>query len=379
VAEQHQMLSSTSKSRPVGIFSRSAGIALAILLVLSLASASKAEASAPAHAGHAKASKGSKAKHRHAASVSRQRGKGKKSEPAPAPEATETPTATEPVPAPEPTEGTTATSPEPEPAPAPAPETEPPPTPEPAPETAPAPEPAAAPVSAPSLLFNGSKISDFWINHSASGAISETSDPGGGSERAIKMTVKDGDVYPITPTENPRAELLSPALIEPGMEFWLSTKFFVPSDYPTIPSSGWVSLVSVYGAPFNGPSPWRLELAGGNLQWQRNATYNWDVPFQVPLPRGKWVEVVTHERFGSAGFVEMWINGKAVTFFGSGTYNPRHVAPTEHLQMATMDASNNGDANSAKIMQYRKAGMFSTGTIYFGPLRIGSTRIAMES
>jgi hypothetical protein len=47
--------------------------------------------------------------------------------------------------------------------------------------------------------------------------------------------------------------------------------------------------------------------------------------------------------------------------------------------MATMDASNNRGANAAKIMQYRQAGMFRTGTVYFGPLRIGPTRATVEA
>jgi outer membrane biosynthesis protein TonB len=378
------MDSSTPTPRPVNSLSRVVGILLAALVVLSLTTASAVAAPGQTHAAKRKAVSGSKRTHR-TASTSRQRGKGKpKTEPAPAPApAPESGggTTTEPAPAPAPAPAPEVSEPAPSPQPAPAPESEPvpAPAPAPAPEPTPTPEPAPAPAPSPSLLFNGTKVSNFWINHSAPGAITETTDPAGSGQTAIKMTVSDSDVYPVTPTENPRAELLSPGLIKPGMEFWLSTKFFVPTNYPSIPSNGWVSLVSIYGAPFNGPSPWRLELAGNNLQWQRNETYGWDVPFEMPLTRGKWVEVVTHERFGSDGFVEMWINGKPISFFSGSTYNPHHVAATEHLQMQTMDSSNNGDVNSAKIMQYRKVGMFSSGTIYFGPLRIGSTRNALES
>jgi outer membrane biosynthesis protein TonB len=370
-AEQTQVLAATSDRRPALAFSRLGGILLAALAALSLTAASTQAAPAQLGADKRKAIKGSQQRTHRAASTSRQRGKGKpKVAPAPAAESTRT---TEPAPAPAP-----AATPSPAPVPAPVPTPISVPAPESEPVPAPAPEPSPAPAPGPNL-FDGTKVGSFWINHSAPGAITEAPDPAGGSQGAIKMTVSDKDVYPITPTENPRAELLSPGLIKPGMEFWLSTKFLVPTSYPSIPSNGWVSLVSIYGAPFNGPSPWRLELAGNTLQWQRNETYNWDVPFEMPLPRGKWVEVVTHERFGSDGFVEMWINGKAITFFGSGGYNPSGAAPTERLEMQTMDASNDADANSAKIMQYRKAGMFSSGTVYFGPLRIGASRNAVES
>jgi Polysaccharide lyase len=213
------------------------------------------------------------------------------------------------------------------------------------------------------LLFNGSHISDFALIQAAPNAITEVADPTGSGETDLQMTVNDRDVAPITPTENPRAQALSPAIIDNGEEFWLSTKFFIPANYPTS-SKGWMSLVSIYGAPFNGPSPWQVEVVDNRLQWMRNGTYRWDVPWQQPLIKGSWTTVLLHERFASDGFVEMWINGQPISFFGRET----------RLNMKTMDASNDGGSNSAKIMQYREAGMFDTGTIDFGALKIGLTR-----
>ena len=187
-------------------------------------------------------------------------------------------------------------------------------------------------------------------------------DPAGGGETALQMTVDEADAYPVTPTENPRAQLLSPDLIEAGDEFWLQTKFLIPQDFPTV--RGWMSLVSIYGAPFRGSSPWQIEVVGDELQWARNGTYGYDVPWRAPLVKGRWVTVLLHERFASDGWVEMWIDGQQVNFFGN----------TPRLAMQTMDSSNNGGANAAKIMQYRKAGMFDSASVYFGSLRIGTTR-----
>src|SRR6201999_1439041 len=113
------------------------------------------------------------------------------------------------------------------------------------------------------------------------------------------------------------------------------------------------SLIEIHGPPFASSSPWQIEVSGGNLQWMRNGTYHWDVPWKTPLVKGSWVSVLLHERFASDGWVEMWINGQPVSFFGRET----------KLAMQTMDSSNGGGANSAKIMQYRKAGMFETGTV----------------
>ncbi|HWN73658.1 MAG TPA: heparin lyase I family protein, partial [Solirubrobacterales bacterium] len=141
---------------------------------------------------------------------------------------------------------------------------------------------------------------------------------------------------------------------------------------------GWLNLLEgPYGGPFNGSPPWQIQVVGNSIQWTRNKTYAWDVPWKMPLVKEKWVDVVVHERFGTNGYVEMWIDGQPITFFSGSTYNPAKVAPTSHLNMATMDSSNNGGANSIILQSYRKAGMFPSVTVYEGPLTIGKTRAAV--
>ncbi len=224
--------------------------------------------------------------------------------------------------------------------------------------------------TAPVAQFSGAAIGDFPVDYSAPGAISEVPDPLGGGGNVLELTVSNRDVHPLTPTENPRAELASPDLIGRGANVWLATRFLVPAGYPEVDPGGWVTLVSIYGPPFDGTSPWRLELSGDSLQWQRNATYDFDIPFKQPLARDRWTSVLLHERFGRRGFVEMWIDGQPIEFFaGRGGR-----AATRRLKMATMDASNDGGPNSARISQYREEGMFAKGTIYFGALEVGPTR-----
>ncbi len=246
------------------------------------------------------------------------------------------------------------------------------------------PQPRQRPTThAPESFFSGHTISAFAYNNSAPGAIAESNGSTAMAARAltanpvIAMTVNNADVFPITPTENPRAELVSPPIVRPGEEVWLHTRFMVPADYPAVPEGGWVSLVSFYGAPFNGPSPWHLELSGERLQWQRNGDYEWDVPFQQPLVRGQWTDVLVHEKLAGEGFIEMWIDGRPIDFFSSGGFNPSDESSTNRLQMATLDSSNGAGANSAKIMQYREAGMFRSGTIYFEGLELGPTRASV--
>ncbi|MFN8163981.1 MAG: heparin lyase I family protein [Solirubrobacterales bacterium] len=233
---------------------------------------------------------------------------------------------------------------------------------------------AAAPLPE-GLLFKATHLSDFWLRQAAPGALSEVPDPAGSGETVFKLTVGDSDMLNITP--NPRAEMLSPSTIKAGDELWWSAKFFLPADFPaSVP--GWLNLLQgPYGSPFAGSPPWHVEVNGDHIQWARNSTYRWDVPWQMPLVRNSWVSVMVHERFASDGFVEMWVNGQPITFFGSGTYNPNHVAPTQHLAMATMDSSNNGATNSIYLQSYRKAGMFPSLTVYQGPLAIGTTRASV--
>jgi hypothetical protein len=258
-----------------------------------------------------------------------------------------------------------------------------PPTVEPEPPTESEPEPPSAEpgeppptVPAEEPFFEGSKVEDFELIQAAPRAITEVADPLGSGETVLQMTVGEGDVAPITPTNNPRAQALSPDLIEPGGEFWLKTKFLLPQNFPTV--SGWMSLVSIYGPPFNSSSPWQVEVIGDHLQWTRNRSYGYDVPWEAPLSKGSWVTLLLHERFATDGFVEMWINGQQVSFFSGNGFNPGDHPATTKLEMQTMDSSNNGGPNSAKIMQYREAGMFNTGTVFFGPLSLGDSRESVE-
>ncbi len=238
--------------------------------------------------------------------------------------------------------------------------------------------PSPAPSTGTGLLFKGVRIRDFRLNQSAPGAVTEVPDPAGGGSQVLKMTVADGDVYPITPTADPRAQLLSPSIIEPGEEFWWSGRFFLPSDFPSsVP--GWLTVMEgPYGEPFAGTPPWHIEVNGSTLRWSRNSTYGWDVPWQVPLTRDRWVSVIVHERFAADGWVEMWVDGQQVTFFSGAGYNPRHEAPTTRLAMATRDRSNDGGPNFTVIQNYRKAGMFSSVSLFQGPMAIGTTRDSVE-
>lgn len=237
--------------------------------------------------------------------------------------------------------------------------------------------PLVASSSSSHPLFNGARIDDFLLDQSAPGAITEVPDPTGSGQTVFKMTVADGDVYPITPTDNPRAELLSPRKVHPGHQYWWSAKFLLPGDFPSsVP--GWVTVLEgPYGAPADGTPPWHIEINRNHIQWSRNRSYDWDVPWRMPLVRDRWVRVLVHFRFARHGFVAMWVDGHRVTFFGRKTYNPGREPSTRRLRMMTMDSSNDGGVNSIAILSYRKAGMFPSLTIYQGPTKLGPTRASV--
>jgi hypothetical protein len=236
---------------------------------------------------------------------------------------------------------------------------------------------SAPPPGASVPPFLGSSIAAFDLNQSAPGAIREVPDPAGGDQTVFKMTVADGDVYPVTPTRDPRAELLSPTTIEPGDEFWWSAKFLLPRSFPaTVPN--WLTVLEgPYGRPYYGTPPWHIEVTHSRIQWSRNRTYDWDVPWRMPLVRDKWIEVLVHGRLASHGFIEMWVNGRPITFFGGGTYNPGRHPPTTRLRMQTLDVSNNRGPNYVSVLNYRKRGMFPSVTIFHGPLALGPTRASV--
>jgi hypothetical protein len=226
--------------------------------------------------------------------------------------------------------------------------------------------------------FHGTRIDEFSLVQAAPGAIAEVPEPLGGHGRVLAMTVDDGDVYPITPTENPRAQLASPANIEPGDELWWSTEFLLPDSFPSnVP--GWVTVMEgPYGPPYGETPPWHIEVHEDRIQWSRNGTYGFDVPWETQLVKSRWITVMVHERFARDGFIEMWIDGKQVTFFPGGTQNPSHLPPTQRLEMKTQDSTNDAAPNSLYIQNYREAGMFESVETYARGLTIGRSQAAVE-
>jgi hypothetical protein len=240
------------------------------------------------------------------------------------------------------------------------------------------------------ILFEAQHVADFEkIEECTAERTADVPDPLGSGRTVLGFTVYDTDVYatgcphapgPPQGSSNPRAQGESPAFVDEGDEFWLRAKILIPSSYPTLPGSGsFLTMIGLFGPPFEGSSPWRFEAQGSNFVYERNSTYG-DTPWKAPLEKGKWVEIMLHERFaaGNNGWIEFWFNGNPVTFFASGSSgNPNKEEPTQKLVMATRDASNDGGANSFRMAQYRAAGMFDTASLYFQFLKVGETKASV--
>jgi hypothetical protein len=216
------------------------------------------------------------------------------------------------------------------------------------------------------LLFDGTHLANFaQLQEAASDRIQEMRDPLGSGAPVLKFHVRNSDVYPATPTDNPRAQALSPNIIHTGMEFWVKDSVMLPASFPSdIP---WLDLLEVYGAPYNGSSPVSLQVIGDQIALQRNRTYHDDMPWKMPVVRDRWTSFLLHEHFGPEGWVELWVNGQQVTFSNG----------QQRLHMATEDASNDGGPNHVKIASYRTLASASDVTMYHAGFRFGLTRASV--
>jgi hypothetical protein len=277
------------------------------------------------------------------------------------------------------------------PTPVPAPTTTPAPAPTPTPAPAPAPAPAPVPVpTTPSadgrVLWNGDfstgDLSQYAaVQHCAANRSQVIRDPLGNNRNVVKFTVYDSDVAPCTPTENPRAQILSPSILKEGGEYWIGRSLLIPTDFPTSRISGdnWAGFGSTYGPPFAGSGPnnfGQIDASPGSnsLSFRRNATYGYDTVLNTPLTKGRWMNFVVHlkmSRDGNVGFREQWINT------GSG-WTQQLLKGQKRLYMKTMDASNGSGPNFSSMSLYRRHGMFNVATVYHAAHKIGTSFDAVK-
>lgn len=89
--------------------------------------------------------------------------------------------------------------------------------------------------------------------------------------------------------------------------------------------------------------------------------------------------MLLHEKLAPGGFVEEWFNGVKEKFFVPELelFNPKSEPETEKLEMSTWDFSNDGEANTVRIGQYRKAEAFTPTPFYFEFVKAGKTKASV--
>jgi hypothetical protein len=203
--------------------------------------------------------------------------------------------------------------------------------------------------------------------------ISIVNDPILGTARKVaRLTVYDTDTGP---TENPRAQMEGPYILEEGREFWVGWSTLFPSDWPAQLPCGvgaWLTFVSTYGPPHAGAGPAKFGQVGcsANVDFNRNETYNYDLPWSTPVVRNRWMDFVVHQKMSqdpAVGFMEIYLNT------GSGWQQQTFANGQKRLYYKTMDSSNNGGPNNHRLSLYRMKGMYSVMTLYHADHRIGTS------
>jgi hypothetical protein len=229
------------------------------------------------------------------------------------------------------------------------------------------------------VLWNGDlaggSLDQYTVQACAPDRTQVVRDPLGRNRNALKFTVRDTDVKPCSPTENPRAQALSPPILRDGGEYWVGWALLVPNDFPrsTVPGDNWINVGAVYGPPFDGSGPNALNInttpGREKFYFRRNATGGYQEHWQIPLVRGRWVDFAIRLKMShdaSVGFREQWVNT------GSG-WAQSLFEGRRRLHMETLDESNDDGANFSKIGLYYRRGLFDGASLYFAAHKVGTS------
>lgn len=192
----------------------------------------------------------------------------------------------------------------------------------------------------------------------------------GAGRQVLRMDVFDTD---IGPTDNPRAQCQTPAILHEGDEVWSGFGLLLPADWPVFPANGWSGFHEVFGPPYGGHSPLVIGCwqDGDEIVWHRSTG---EYVARRPVQRGAWLDFACHVKLSTdpaQGFYEYQVND------GSG-WATVPLSGQDRLYMATMDATNDLGPNHDAIKLYRGAGLFNELVCYFAAHRLGFTRDAVD-
>jgi hypothetical protein len=226
------------------------------------------------------------------------------------------------------------------------------------------------------VLFDGAGKAGWADQSAAPTRVSSEPDPSDALGRVLRFDVFDGDVYPLTPTDNPRAQLTTPShILHEGQPFWETYEVYVPKTFPKAETYGsWIQLGSpFYGPPYDGPPSVSMEIEDGRFLWQADA--HSQVPgsilWQAPVVTGKWIRFTWHVDPTPHGHVELYVNDRPVFVRYNGHKGNGVTIPV-------VDASNETGPWFSQLSVYYGRGQFSALTLYFKGFAIATTQGAAE-
>jgi hypothetical protein len=179
-----------------------------------------------------------------------------------------------------------------------------------------------------------------------------------------RFTALDDDVYPLTPTDNPRAQLVSPRLLFAGTERWIQWATRFPASFPNIDPAGFFVTFQIHGPPYTGSPQVGFGVSGSFVNLERNVSYGFDTVWETEMPRDTWMNFVLHVNFAqdATGYIELWLDGKQQTF----------RTGVRRLQMKTIETDQVVGVEIDPTL-YRSRGLFPTATLDHDVVRFDAT------
>lgn len=157
-----------------------------------------------------------------------------------------------------------------------------------------------------------------WGTHDG-GSIDIVDSPVREGGNAVRLTAQDSG------GGNVRTQLDGPVLFDEGDEAYVGFSSYFPEDNPDV--NGWFVFFEFHGPPHNGsplPGAFGIENRDGEqrIKFGRSEQYGYDVPWTMPLVKGRWNDFVLRVKFSKdegVGFIELWANGKRQQFTDGST------------------------------------------------------------
>jgi hypothetical protein len=228
------------------------------------------------------------------------------------------------------------------------------------------------------VLFDGTYKKSWGLDQSATQSrVQNVADPTGITGNVLKFTTSQSDVYPLTPTANPRSQLVTPdTILKANQAFWESYEVYLPATFPVAGTyTGWLGLGSpFYGAPFNGTPSTGMAIDSGDFRWQANAyaAKPWQVLWQTPVTLAKWIRFTWFIKPSASGFAELYVNDQPVSVTYAGVKQNGAALPV-------IDPTDNVGPWASQLQVYYQANMLSSATVYFKNFKIATTQQAVES